>query len=45
MRFFNCRHLEEPGVRREGRVDAGEIDEARYAFYRSLAVHADTLPL
>jgi len=26
-------------------VEAGEVDEARYAFYRSLAVHADTLPL
>lgn len=44
-RFFNCRHLEEPGCGVKAAVEAGEVDEARYAFYRSLAVHADTLPL
>ena len=44
-RFFNCRHLEEPGCGVKAAVEAGKIDEARYAFYRSLAVHADTLPL
>ncbi len=44
-RFFNCRHLEEPGCSVKAAVETGEIDEARYAFYRAVAQHADTLPL
>ena len=44
-RFFNCRHLEEPGCSVKAAVEDGYISEARYEFYRSLAMHADTLPL
>ncbi|MBS5491215.1 MAG: ribosome small subunit-dependent GTPase A [Sutterella wadsworthensis] len=44
-RFFNCRHLEEPGCSVKAAVEDGYISEARYEFYRSLAIHADTLPL
>lgn len=44
-RFFNCRHLEEPGCSVKAAVERGDIDGARYQFYRTVAAHADTLPL
>ena len=44
-RFFNCRHLEEPGCSVKAALERGEIDDARYQFYRAVAAHADTLPL
>lgn len=44
-RFFNCRHLEEPGCSVKAAVERGDINEARYLFYRAVAQHADTLPL
>ena len=44
-RFFNCRHLKEPGCTVKAALERGEIDPARYDFYRSVAADADTLPL
>ena len=44
-RFFNCRHLAEPGCRVKKALEDGKIDPARYAFYAELAKTADTLPL
>ncbi len=35
-RFLDCRHLEEPGCAVTAAVRRGEIDPARYAFYRLL---------
>lgn len=43
-RFFNCRHLHEPGCTVKAALEAGEIDEARYAFYCAMAESADPLP-
>lgn len=43
-RFFNCRHLHEPGCSVKAALERGEIDPARYAFYEALAVEADPLP-
>lgn len=44
-RFFNCRHLKEPGCTVKAALERGEIDPARYDFYRAVAEGADTLPL
>lgn len=44
-RFFNCRHLHEPGCAVKAAIEAGEIDPDRYAFYAALAQEADPLPL
>ena len=35
-RFSDCRHLDEPDCAVRAAVDQGEIDPARYAFYRQL---------
>ncbi len=35
-RFVNCRHMEEPGCAVKKAVETGEIDPARYAFYREI---------
>lgn len=43
-RFFNCRHLHEPGCGVKAALEAGEIDPARYAFYEAVARDADPLP-
>ena len=43
-RFFNCRHLHEPGCSVKAALERGEIDPARYAFYEALAQEADPLP-
>ncbi len=40
-RFFNCRHLHEPGCSVKAALAAGLIDGDRYAFYQSLAADAD----
>lgn len=44
-RFFNCRHLEEPGCSVKSAVEAGEIDRARYEFYAALARLAQSGPM
>lgn len=44
-RFFNCRHLAEPGCSVKKALEDGLIDPARYAFYASLAETADTQAL
>lgn len=44
-RFFNCRHLQEPGCSVKRAVEEGKIDPSRYEFYAAIAAHADTLPL
>lgn len=43
-RFFNCRHLHEPGCAVKAALEAGKIDPERYAFYAALAKDADPLP-
>lgn len=43
-RFFNCRHLHEPGCSVKAAVDAGLIAPERYAFYAAAAADADPLP-
>lgn len=43
-RFFNCRHLHEPGCSVKAALERGEINPARYAFYEALAQEADPLP-
>ena len=43
-RFFNCRHLHEPGCSVKAALERGEIDPARYAFYEAVAKEADPLP-
>ena len=43
-RFFNCRHLHEPGCGVKAALEAGLIDPARYAFYEAAAKDADPLP-
>lgn len=43
-RFFNCRHLHEPGCGVKAALEAGQIDPARYAFYEAVARDADPLP-
>lgn len=43
-RFFNCRHLHEPGCQVKAALDAGVIDAERYAFYEAIAHQADPLP-
>lgn len=43
-RFFNCRHLHEPGCSVKAALERGEIHPARYAFYEALAEAADPLP-
>lgn len=43
-RFFNCRHLHEPGCSVKAALEAGEIDPARYEFYAAMAADADPLP-
>ena len=43
-RFFNCRHLHEPGCSVKAALEAGKIDPARYAFYEAMAKDADPLP-
>ncbi len=40
-RFFNCRHLHEPGCSVKAALEAGSIDPDRYAFYAALAPSAD----
>ena len=40
-RFFNCRHLHEPGCSVKKALEEGKIDTERYAFYASLAQTAD----
>lgn len=42
-RFFNCRHLHEPGSDVKAALERGEIDPARYAFYEAVAAEADPL--
>lgn len=44
-RFFNCRHLQEPGCGVKAAVEAGLIHPDRYEFYAALAAFADTKPL
>ena len=44
-RFFNCRHLKEPGCGVKAALERGEIEPERYAFYAEIAKDADTLPL
>ena len=41
-RFANCRHAEEPGCVIRAAVEAREISEERYAFYRKLLAQAAT---
>lgn len=36
-RFFNCRHLSEPGCSVKAAVERGEISRKRYEFYEALA--------
>ena len=43
-RFFNCRHLHEPGCSVTAALGRGEIDPARFAFYEAVAKEADPLP-
>lgn len=43
-RFFNCRHLHEPGCSVKAAVDAGAVSPERYAFYAAMAQSADPLP-
>ena len=43
-RFFNCRHLQEPGCAVKAALERGDIDPERYAFYAALAPLANTLP-
>ena len=43
-RFFNCRHLHEPGCSVKAALEAGEIDPERYDFYVAMASEADPLP-
>lgn len=40
-RFFNCRHLHEPGCSVKKAVEEGRIDPERYAFYCSLLEELD----
>lgn len=40
-RFFNCRHLQEPGCSVKKAVEEGRIDAERYDFYRSLIEELD----
>ena len=40
-RFFNCRHLHEPGCSVKSALESGKIDPARYAFYERLAEEID----
>jgi len=35
-RFADCRHLDEPGCSVSAAVERGEVDPARYAFYRQM---------
>lgn len=44
-RFFNCRHLHEPGCNVKAALEAGLISPERYEFYASLAPYADTTKL
>ncbi len=44
-RYFNCRHLKEPGCSVKAALGRGLISPERYAFYCALAEKADTLPL
>lgn len=44
-RFFNCRHLQEPGCGVKAALEAGKIHPDRYAFYAALAPLADTKSL
>ncbi|MDO5531580.1 ribosome small subunit-dependent GTPase A [Sutterella sp.] len=43
-RFFNCRHLHEPGCNVKAALERGDIDPARYAFYEAVAKDADPIP-
>ena len=40
-RFNDCRHVEEPGCGIREALEAGELDERRYASYRSLLEEAE----
>ncbi len=44
-RFFNCRHLHEPGCSVKRALEAHEIDAERYEFYAALAQSADATKL
>lgn len=43
-RFFNCRHLREPGCNVKQALQDGKIQQSRYDFYVAVAEHADPLP-
>ena len=43
-RFFNCRHLQEPGCGVKAALERGLVTAERYAFYAALAATADAKP-
>lgn len=44
-RFFNCRHLDEPGCSVKRAVEEGLIRPERYEFYAALARTAQSGPM